>query len=88
MEEPEHHCCHGDGAGGLTFNSTHASITSATTTEGNLVIVPFSANSSLIYIIISPTYIGLNRMPRFSDTLTTIQQNLIRDWIDEGALDN
>ncbi len=81
--------CHGNGTGsGLTFTPTHSSITSAMTTLGDKIIVPFSASNSPVYIMVSPTFYGLSRMPKFQDTLSTTQQNLIRDWINEGALDN
>lgn len=81
--------CHGNGAGsGLTFTATHSSITSAMTTLGDKIIVPFSASTSPVYIMVSPTFYGLSRMPKFQDSLSTAQQNLIRDWINEGALDN
>lgn len=55
------------------------------------IIVPGEAGVSALYISISPRYreLGLDfRMPRFSDTLTSAEQETIRTWIDEGALNN
>ena len=80
--------CHGTGAGGLTYNTSHSSITSAMTSGGEMIIEPFSALTSPMYIMVSPNFYGINRMPNFQDSLSTAQQILIRDWIDEGALNN
>lgn len=47
--------------------------------------------NSPLYVAVSPRYreLGLDfRMPKFSDTLTTLEQENIRVWIDEGALNN
>lgn len=55
------------------------------------IIVPGEAGVSALYISISPRYreLGLDfRMPRFSDTLTTAEQDTIRIWINEGAQNN
>lgn len=55
------------------------------------IIVPGDAGVSALYISISPRYreLGLDfRMPRFSDTLTSAEQETIRVWINEGALNN
>jgi hypothetical protein len=55
------------------------------------VIIAGDASASALYIAVSPRYreIGLDfRMPRFSDTLTTAEQDTLRVWINEGALNN
>lgn len=55
------------------------------------VVVTGDAGASALYIAVSPRFreIGLDfRMPRFSDTLTTAEQDTIRVWINEGALNN
>jgi len=59
---------------------------------GGKVIVPGSASTSTLYISTTATASGgtpYSRMPDLGlDTLTTVQQNLLRDWINQGALDN
>lgn len=69
---------------------TYADITRVSPIHGRIVIAG-DAGASALYISISPRYreIGLDfRMPRFSDTLTTAEQDTIRVWISEGALNN
>ncbi len=83
--------CHGDVNPQHDLKVTsYASITNVSPIHGRIVI-PGDANSSALYISISPRYreLGLDfRMPRFSDTLTTAEQDTIHTWIDEGALNN
>ncbi len=54
-------------------------------------VIPGDANVSALYLAITTRYreIGLQfRMPQFSDTLTSGQQDTIKTWINEGAHDN
>ncbi|MGB5107695.1 MAG: hypothetical protein WBP29_13710 [Candidatus Zixiibacteriota bacterium] len=70
--------------------TTYTDITKVSPIHGRIVIAG-DAGVSALYIAVSPRYreLGLDfRMPRFSDTLTTAEQDTIRIWIDEGALDN
>lgn len=70
--------------------STYSDITKVSPIHGR-IIIPGDAGASSLFIAISPRYreLGLDfRMPRFSDTLTTAEQDTIRIWINEGALDN
>ncbi len=70
--------------------TTYGNITSVSPVHGRIVI-PGDAGISALYISVSPRYreLGLDfRMPRFSDTLTTAEQDTIRTWINEGALNN
>ncbi len=59
-------------------------------TGGGLVVVPGNSAASTIYTQTTDDYIGgtFSRMPNGFSPLSLEQQNLIRDWIDEGALDN
>ncbi|MCX6832026.1 MAG: hypothetical protein NT028_07825 [candidate division Zixibacteria bacterium] len=54
-------------------------------------VVPGFADSSALYIAVSPRYAELGiagRMPFGRTPLLIIDQNKIRDWIDQGAKDN
>ena len=54
-------------------------------------VVPGFADSSALYIAVSPRYAELGiagRMPFGRTPLSIIDQNKIRDWIDQGAKDN
>ena len=83
--------CHG------TVNPRHefqvesyATIMADTPTYGRHVIAG-DADSSPLYIVISSRFAELGqllRMPRGADSLSTAQQELIRTWINDGALDN
>ncbi len=83
--------CHGDVNPQHDFRVTsYTEIMKVSPLHGRAVIAGDAGVSSL-YLAISPRYreIGLDlRMPRFSDTLTTAQQDTIKVWIDEGAADN
>jgi hypothetical protein len=53
--------------------------------------VPGFADSSALYLVVTPRYeeVGiLDRMPFGRSPLSVIDQNKIRDWIDQGAKDN
>lgn len=83
--------CHGDVNPQHDLKVTsYDDITRVSPLHGRIV-VPGDAGVSALYISISPRYreLGLDfRMPRFSDSLTTAEQDTIRLWINEGALDN
>lgn len=53
------------------------------------LVVPGDAESSLLYLKISSDNppVGL-RMPEFAPALSQGDQTLIRDWIDQGAMEN
>ena len=54
-------------------------------------VVPGYADSSAIYIAVTPRYTELGiagRMPFGRTPLSVIDQNKIRDWINQGAKDN
>jgi hypothetical protein len=54
-------------------------------------VVPGFADSSTLYIAVTPRYTELGiagRMPFGRTPLSVIDQNKIRDWIDQGAKDN
>jgi hypothetical protein len=53
--------------------------------------VPGFADSSALYIAVTPRYAELGiagRMPFGRTPLSVVNQNKIRDWIDQGAKDN
>ena len=68
--------------------------TYATITEVSLHgrhVVPGFADSSAMYLAVTPRYAELGiagRMPFGRTPLSVIDQNKIRDWIDQGAKDN
>jgi hypothetical protein len=54
-------------------------------------VVPGFADSSALYLVVTPRYeeVGIpDRMPFGRSPLSVIDQNKIRDWIDQGAKDN
>jgi hypothetical protein len=53
------------------------------------IVVPGDSASSLLYLKVSMDTppVGV-RMPRFTPPLSGTEQGLIRDWIDQGALNN
>lgn len=80
--------CHGSGASGLTLtNLSYLQVRNASGDAGPIVVAG-DASSSNLYLktTSSPPFGG--RMPQGGPFLTTDQQNKIRDWINEGALDN
>ena len=58
------------------------------------VIIPFNADSSLLYRVLLPFEVEVPnepiccRMPKNGDPLSIEQVNLIHDWINEGAKEN
>jgi len=80
--------CHGSGAGGFTFgNLSRGSVIAASGNHG-AIVSPGNASASNLYLKTTGSPPFLSRMPIGGPFLTTAQQNLIRDWIDQGALDN
>lgn len=83
--------CHGGGAvgGGFLMGTTapYATLINAVGTNG-AVIVPGNASLSNLYLKTTaiPPFGG--RMPLGGPFLSVDQQNLIRDWINQGAQDN
>ncbi len=52
-------------------------------------MTPGNATTSLVFQKIAGTHTcGGSRMPLNRTPLSTMQQNLIRDWINQGAQDN
>lgn len=87
--------CHGSasGQGGLVLGSTspsHATIVSVSSPNGRFVIPGNSGGSNFYLKVIPnvPTPPGGPRMPLTGGFLTTAQQTAIRNWIDQGAMDN
>lgn len=87
--------CHGSGSGqgGLAFgstNPTHATVVAVTSPGGDFVS-PGSSGTSTLYLKIGPNVPippGGSRMPSGGPYLSTGQQDAIKRWIDNGALDN
>lgn len=82
--------CHGGGTvqGGLLMGSfTWNEITNASGDHGP-IIVPGDASTSNLYLKLTTTPLFGVRMPNGGPYLTTEFQQLVQDWIDQGALDN
>lgn len=82
--------CHGTGSrsGGYTMgNALYDNIRSAIGTHG-AIVVPGNSSASSLYTKTTSSPPFLARMPLDQSALSTADQNLIRDWIDEGANDN
>jgi len=88
--------CHGGALpGGDMFIDTsadYANVISATgqnLSGGGLVVVPGNSAASTLYTQTTDNYnTAFSRMPKGFSALSLEQQNLIRDWIDQGAQDN
>ena len=65
----------------------YVSIVDSAGFNGKAVIAGDGENSNLYRKVTNSPTFG-SRMPVNGDTLTTAQQQLIKDWIDQGALDN
>ncbi|MCH7690562.1 MAG: hypothetical protein IIA17_05905 [candidate division Zixibacteria bacterium] len=83
--------CHGSAPiqGGLNMGTASwSAIRAASGTNGGLAVVAGNASSSTLYTktTLNPPF--LSRMPFGRTPLSTAQQIAIRDWIDQGALDN
>lgn len=82
--------CHGTpgGSGGLTMGSgSYAAVINASGDNGD-IIVPGNANTSNLYLKVTASPPFGSRMPLSGTPLTDDQINSIRDWINQGALDN
>jgi len=82
--------CHGNGftSGGMTMGTaTYNDIIAASGFHGPIV-VSGDATQSNMYLKTTPTPPFGSRMPFGGPFLTTEQQDLIRDWINDGAQDN
>jgi hypothetical protein len=69
--------------------STYATITEVS--HHGRHVVPGFADSSALYLVVTPRYTEagiLDRMPFGRTPLSVADQNKIRDWIDQGAKDN
>lgn len=85
--------CHGAGfsSGGLTLgNATYSQVRNAVGSNGTIIsgTLPSASLSNLYRVTTASPPTGIDRMPPVGGFLSTTQQNLIRDWIDQGALDN
>jgi len=87
--------CHGSATGqnGLAFggtNPSYSTIVNETSNHGAFVVAgqPNSSNFYLKIIPVVPDPPGGARMPASGGYLTAAQQELVRRWIAQGALDN
>lgn len=65
-------------------NLVNVTSTASPSCSGQLRVKPFSATESVLYRRISGTTCG-SRMPLGGGSLSPTNQNLIRDWINQGA---
>ena len=82
--------CHGLGSsqGGFTMgNVTGSEIRNGTGNHGAVLVAGDASASNLFLKTTANPPFGA-RMPDDGTTLSTLDQNTIRDWIDQGALDN
>ncbi|HWR82721.1 MAG TPA: Calx-beta domain-containing protein [Candidatus Deferrimicrobium sp.] len=83
--------CHGGGSseGGLALgDGSYATVRTATGSHGAIIVAGNASASSLYYKTTATPQFG-DRMPQFGPLYLSVeQQNLIRDWIDQGAQDN
>lgn len=75
----------------LTSNVAHNLLVNQRSVQNSdlILVVPGDANASLLFQKVnsdSPPVGG--RMPQFQPALSQAQIDVIRDWIDQGALDN
>jgi hypothetical protein len=84
--------CHGGGSsdGGLALGSaTYTQVRNGTGFSGAIISnPPVGANSILYRVLTSSPPSGINRMPDGGPFFDAAQQQIIKDWIDQGALDN
>lgn len=83
--------CHGSGAfsGGFTMGAgaPYATVRNAVGFNGPIIVAGNAAASNLYLKTTSTPPFG-SRMPLTGGLLSISEQNLIRDWINDGALDN
>jgi len=75
--------CHGS-LGGLTLSSYISALSGG---QSGDIIIPGDSENSILYKRISGNTAG-ERMPQGGTPLAQDKIDLIKDWIDEGALDN
>ena len=82
--------CHGSGStsGGMTMGSATWSEIRAASGLNGVIVIAFNANSSNLYLKTTLTPPFGSRMPFGRTPLTIEQQEAIRDWISQGALNN
>lgn len=85
--------CHGGAlpGGGLFIGATaeYTDVLSATgTVTGGPVVLEGNSSASTLYTKTTDDWIFGSRMPQAAAALQLQQQNLIRDWIDQGAQNN
>jgi hypothetical protein len=85
--------CHPGGGAPFSLESTvsymnlvNVAVTN-TACGATLRVTPFDADASVLYIRVSGTP-PCARMPLIGDTLSAADQTTIRDWIDEGAMND
>lgn len=73
----------------LTDGDSYGNLVSkaSTYTPGGTLVIPSNSTDSILYKRISGTSEGA-QMPKGGSALSSSDQNLIKTWIDEGALDN
>ena len=57
------------------------------TSSGGTRVVPGDSGNSVLWLRVSGTSLG-NRMPKNASPLSASDQQSIKDWIDQGALNN
>jgi hypothetical protein len=83
--------CHsaGNRAGGLTLEDVEpADIVEVTADTGIVLVVPFDAQTSYLVRKLEGRAIQGSRMPLGRGSLPASQVGTIRNWIDQGSLDN
>lgn len=80
--------CHGNVSPQAGYRVTSYTNVMTTGTSAPNVFAGDGANSNLYRIVTPASLPGKDRMPQGGPFLTTSQQLLIKDWIDQGALNN
>ena len=82
--------CHGTGftSGGYSMGTAAWSQVRNAIGNHGAIIIAGNASASNLYLKTTTNPPFLARMPLTGGFLSTTQQNLIRDWINQGALDN
>jgi hypothetical protein len=84
--------CHGGGSsdGGLALGSaTYTQVRNAVGFSGAIISTPpVGSNSNLYRVLTSSPPSGIDRMPDGGPFFNAAQQQIIKDWIDQGAQDN
>jgi len=80
--------CHGSGAGGLTITSTTCKDILRAGGNHGAFVVAGNAEVSTFYLVVSSTLQFRGQMPLGGRKFSIEQQELIRDWINDGAKNN